>query len=251
MSAHHPNSVLLLRQRQLAAATRPFLARGSKVVRCEHCLLAQKDCICAERPQVDGRSAFCFLMYHGESRKPSNTGRLVADVVRDNHAFLWDRTQPDPQLLALLQDARYAPMLVFPHEYAEPSRCINSPREVLCFQSGQDGQDGKIPLFVMLDGTWREAKKMFRNSPYLAALPVLGIQPAQLSSYLMRDAAHRHQLCTAEVAIEVLRLAEENAVADALAGYFAVFCRSYLTVRPQLLEKDRAAGQTGLAHSPS
>lgn len=229
----HPNSVLQLREQQLAEATKPFRARGSKVLRCSHCLLPRRDCICAARPQVVCASAFCFIMHRGESRKPSNTGRLIADVVADNHAFLWHRTEHDTALLNLLQDNRYTPILVFPQEYAEPSRCIRSPQGLPAVIAG------RTPLFVMLDGTWREAKKIFK-SPYLAALPVLGIQPERASTYLMRDSAHIHQLCTAEVAIEVLRLAQENTAADALAGYFNLFCRNYALVRPQLYEKPRA-----------
>lgn len=225
----HTNAILHLRQRELARSTRVFRARGSKVIRCETCLLAAAHCICAARPQQTCRSAFCFLMYKGEAYKPSNTGRLIADIAPDNHAFLWHRTEHDPQLLALLRDPRYRPMVVFPHEYAAPERRIVSP---LC-----EG-DSRTPLFVMLDGTWPEARKMFR-SPYLAQLPVLGIQPRQTSRYLMRDAAMAYQLCTAEVGIEVLQLAREEQAAEALAQYFATFCRHYTLLKPHLLDKQR------------
>ncbi|SEI07068.1 conserved hypothetical protein [Rheinheimera pacifica] len=223
----HTNSVLRLRTQELAKATRVFNARGSKVKRCEQCLLPASDCICASKPGVSSNSAFCFIMYTGECYKPSNTGRIIADVIADNHAFIWDRTKPDAAMLALLADARYAPIVVFPQQYAEAERCINSPLELSAVQNG------KIPLFIMLDGTWREAKKMFK-SPYLANLPVLGIQPQQGSSYQLREAAHLHQLCTAEVAIEVLKLANDTAAAIALAEYFAVFRRAYIVGKPHL-----------------
>lgn len=228
----HTNAVLQLRQQELAQSTREFRARGSKVVRCEGCLLPVPDCICAVRPLVASRSAFCFIMYPGESYKPSNTGRLIADVVTDSHAFRWQRLEAQPGLQALLADGRYAPMLVFPHEYAAPQRCISSPADLPAVQAG------KIPLFVMLDGTWREARKMF-NSTYLDVLPVLGIQPEKVSSYLMRDAAHLHQLCTAEVGIEILKLAGDHEAASALQDYFTVFCLKYAAIRPHLLEKQR------------
>lgn len=196
-------------------------------MRCEQCLLPAADCICARKPDIISHSAFCFIMYTGECYKPSNTGRIIADVIADNHAFVWDRTRPDAAMLALLSDTRYAPIVVFPQQYAEPERCIDSPLTLVTVQSG------KIPLFVMLDGTWREAKKMFK-SPYLAKLPVLGIQPQQASSYQLREAAHLHQLCTAEVAIEVLKLANDAAAATALAVYFDVFRRAYITGKPHL-----------------
>ncbi len=220
---NHINSVLALRTQQLQKTTKPFNARGSRVLRCEHCLLPQADCLCAKKPQPCARSAFLLLMYTGECFKPTNTGRLIADVASDNHAFVWDRTQPDPALLALLADPRYQPIVIFPTQYAEPSRCIDQPVT-----------DGKIPLFIMLDGTWREAKKMFNKSPYLAAFPVLGIQPATASCYQLREAAHLHQLCTAEVAVEILKLADDHQAAAALAEYFQQFRQHYIAGKPHL-----------------
>lgn len=223
----HHNAVLTLRTEQLAKSRRVFNARGSKVVRCEQCLLPAAECICDAKPRPAGNCAFCFIMYTGECYKPSNTGRLICDVIADNHAFVWDRTQPDPALLALLTDSRYAPVLVFPQQYAAPERCLQDAAQL------SQATAGKIPLFVMLDGTWREAKKMFK-SPYLATMPVLGIQPEQASRYQLREAAHLHQLCTAEVAIAVLALAGETTAADLLAEYFRVFRRAYLVGKPHL-----------------
>lgn len=219
----HNNSVLALRRQQLAFTTKPFQARGSRVVRCDACLLPQTDCICAFKPQPTARSAFLFLMYTGECFKPTNTGRLIADIALDNHAFVWDRTQPDPALLRLLADPRYQPIVIFPTQYAEPARCITELSNL-----------EKIPLFILLDGTWREAKKMFTKSPYLTQFPVLGIQPELASRYQLREAAHSHQLCTAEVAIEVLKLANDHSAAAALADYFLRFRQHYIAGKPHL-----------------
>lgn len=232
-SGKQSNSVMIVREQALARSTRDFRARGSKVIRCPHCLMAQQHCICGGRVKVECRSAFCFLLYGTEVFKPSNTGRLIADIVPNNHAFLWQRTVHDPALLALLENPKYAPILVYPHAYVESGRCIHSPSELPTVQAG------KIPLFVLLDGTWREAKKMFKSS-YLATLPVLGITTDRPSQYLMRDAAYQFQWCTAEVGAEVLRLAGDTAAATALDAYFGLFCRNYAAVRSQLGEKDRS-----------
>ncbi|CAM5190162.1 tRNA-uridine aminocarboxypropyltransferase [Alishewanella longhuensis] len=226
------NAILNLRSQELTKATRVFNARGSKVIRCDACLLPQTDCICAAKPEPVAHAAFCFIMYTGECYKPSNTGRLICEVAADNHAFVWDRTQPDPQMLALLANPTYAPIVVFPEQYAAPERCL-SHADALAAATAD-----RIPLFVMLDGTWREAKKMFR-SPYLATLPVLGIQPEQASDYLLREAAHLHQLCTAEVAISVLEMAQEPEAAAALATYFRAFRQAYLKGKPHLAEPKR------------
>lgn len=224
---------MALRLREMAKAKREFKARGSKVIRCQSCLLPVRACICEDKPKAFAGSAFCFIMYRGEVYKPSNTGRLVADIMQDNYAFRWDRTEPDPQLLALLQDPKYRPIVIFPHQYAEAPRCIHSPSEL------DDGDTDKQNLFIMLDGTWREAKKMFRSS-YLQALPVLGLSPEVKPHYQLRESVHPFQLCTVEVARLVLDLNGEAEAASALGAYFDLFKRHYIAGKPHMvyLEND-------------
>lgn len=94
------NAVLRLRQDRLDRATRPFLARGSRAVRCQGCLLPQQNCLCATIKPQQANSRFCLIMFGAEPLKPSNTGRLIADILPDTLAFTWSRTEVDPGLLA-------------------------------------------------------------------------------------------------------------------------------------------------------
>ena len=219
--SQHPNAVVRLRQRQLAESRRPFKARGATVKRCPDCLLAQDWCLCALRPTPAGQVAVCLVYYQGEVFKPSNSGRLIADVVADHYAVQWQRTEPDSALLRLLNDPAYAPILIFPFEYAEPERQLREPQQRDAYLAG------RTPLLIFLDGTWREARKMFRSA-YFAHLPVLAIEPDSESGYRLREAARDHQLGTAEVAIEILRLVGDGHSADVLAAYFSEFRRRYL-----------------------
>jgi DTW domain-containing protein len=212
------NAVLALRAQQISESRREFNARGAKMTRCQQCLLAEHYCICEGVEQANCDAAVCLLMYHNESFKPSNTGRLIAEIVPDNYAFRWDRTDPNPALLTLLNDAQYQPMIVFPAEDVESNRVITQV----------DNISDKKPLFIFLDGTWREAKKMIRKSPYLDNLPVLSITAEKLSDYRLRVAPHAHQLGTAEVAIMVLALAGENDAASKLEQHFIKFRDAYL-----------------------
>ena len=128
-----------------------------------------------------------------EPLKPSNTGWLVADMVADTWAFGWARTVVDPALPALLADPQWQPYLVFPGEFVAAGRVVTDV---------QPAEPGSIkrPLFVLLDATWPEARKMFRKSPYLDHLPVLSLQSAQLSRYRLRRARRADHFCTSEVA---------------------------------------------------
>jgi DTW domain-containing protein len=163
-----------------------------------------------------------------EALKPSNTGWLIADVVTDTFAFEWARTVVSPALLALLADPQWQPMVVFPGEFVAADRVITQ-----LTASVHDGQALKRPLFVLLDATWPEARKMFRKSPYLNALPVLSLQTDQISRYKLRRSTREDHFCTSEVAALCLELAGEAHAAQTLEAYLDVFTNHYLQAKHQ------------------
>ena len=223
-----PHAVSRLRAARLARSSKPFLARGGpRGPRCAGCRLLPSHCICDLRPDLPVRAGVCLLMADIEPLKPSNTGWLVADVVADTFAFGWARTSVDPALLRLLADPQWQPYLVFPGEF------VAAERVVMAVQA-PDISSGKRPLFVLLDATWPEARKMFRKSPYLDKLPVLSLQSEQLSSYKLRRSQRDEHFCTSEVAALCLALAGEALAAQTLEAYLDVFTSHYLLAKQQL-----------------
>lgn len=225
------HAVSLLRAARLANATKPFTARGGiKRERCEGCRLVPTHCMCALRTSLPTRAAVCLLMADIEPLKPTNTGWLIADTVVDTFAFGWSRTQTDPALLALLSDPVWDCHVVFPGEYAAAQRVVHT------VQPSVPGPQGmaKRPLFILLDGTWSEARKMFSRSPYLDHMPVLSLEPAGGSPYRLRRSRCSDHLCTSEVAARCLNLAGDTAAEKTLQAYLGVFTHHYLRARDQL-----------------
>jgi DTW domain-containing protein len=218
------NAFQRLRQQRLAKSTKPFNARGGSISRCEGCGLPSVQCACALMPKGVPDAVFCLVMYDTEPMKPSNTGRLIADIFPDNtYAFLWSRTDVDSGLLALINDPAYSPVVVFPESYVRlEEREVISTTTLLA----------KKPLYILLDGTWSEARKMFRKSPYLDRFPVISVQPQTLSAYRLRVASHDNQLCTAEVAGCLLQQQGDFTAATMLQDWFTVFRQRYLTIKP-------------------
>ena len=228
-----PHSVAQLRTARLARSTRPFLARGGpKGERCEGCRLRPTHCICALRPHLPTQAGICLLMHDAEPLKPSNTGWLIADVVQDTYAFGWSRTEVDPALTALLQDPQWQPYVVFPSEYVEP------PERAIAALPTEQAESSKRPLFILLDATWSEARKMFRKSPYLDSFPVLGLHPEQISRYQLRRSKRDDHFCTSEVAALCLELsshAQDQRAGLALEQYLEVYTQHYLSAKNQVL----------------
>jgi DTW domain-containing protein YfiP len=221
------HAVARLRAARLAASSKPFLARGSGAERCPGCRLVTNRCLCALRPQVSVNAGVCLIMGDIEALKPSNTGWLIADLVPETFAFGWARTEVDPALPALLADPQWQPYLVFPGEYVPPQRVVTE-------LPAQQPAGGKRPLFVLLDGTWSEARKMFRKSPYLDHLPVLSLHPDRVSSYRLRRSTHEHHFCTAEVAALCLALAGDHRAAQGVTAWLDVFSTHYLSAKRNL-----------------
>ena len=223
-----PHAVARLRTARLARSAKPFLARGGpRGERCPGCRLVPSHCVCSLHPVVPTRAGVCLLMADIEPLKPSNTGWLIADVVPDTFAFGWARTEVDPALLALLADPQWQPVVVFPGEFVAPER-------VVIEVAAAGASAGKRPLFILLDATWPEARKMFRKSPYLDRFPVLSLQPEQISRYQLRRSRRDDHFCTAEVAGLCLDLAGEPQAAQVLQTYLDVFTHHYLQAKHQL-----------------
>ncbi|ANI16738.1 DTW domain-containing protein [Pseudomonas citronellolis] len=227
MSPAHPatknHAVARLRAERLARCVKPFVARGSRSPRCAGCRLRPDYCMCAWQPQVQANAGMCLVMFDTEPLKPSNTGWLIAETVPDTWAFGWSRIGVDPALLALLDDPQWQPYVVFPGEFVAAERVVEKVAP----------QPGKRPLFILLDATWNEARKMFRKSPYLDRFPVLSITPDALSRYRLRRSKFDEHLCTAEVAALCLGLAGDQRAGDALDAYLDVFSERYLGAKHQ------------------
>lgn len=207
---------------ETSIARRPFKARGSFVVRCDGCRLPALNCLCPYRVETTSRVRFWLVTHRLERYKPTNTGRLIKDCLPDTEIFGWERTQPDPRLLEHLADPAYAPFLIFPDDQEDYAHRV---------VDYQDPGAGKIPVFIILDGTWRQARKMFRHSPYLAELPIVSLNTQRHTRYQLRTPASVQHLCTAEVAAELLRQAGEEAPACVLDDYFDAFNASYAASR--------------------
>lgn len=210
-----------LYQYRLDNSTKPFNARGCKVQRCQYCQVSSKYCICEHQPSIESDVAVMLIVSENEVFKPSNTGRLILDTIKEGYAYQWNRTEPDKSMLALLEDSQYQPILVFPDEYIDDkSRLVHGDAREFC--------GGKKPLLIFLDGSWREARRMFRKSPYLDSLPVLSISPSTLSRYMMRRSDNEQHLATAEVASLVLDEVKEHSAAQTLHYWFETFKESYM-----------------------
>ena len=158
-----------------------------------------------------------FLLTHPrEVAKVTNTGRLVTQALSDGNSenvsaeiLLWSRTQPDPLLLNRIQTT--ATLLLYPSEEALlPPSDSDSKRlqQVSTSNHPVTTEDTleDVTHFIILDGTWQQARKIYNKSPYLKNLHRLHLTCDTQSRYSLRRNQKSSGLCTAESVIELLKL---------------------------------------------
>jgi DTW domain-containing protein YfiP len=144
-----------------------------------------------------------FLLTHQRERfKKTNTGSLVVDVLGEKaQVVIWDRVAPDPELLRAIDEGSVA--LLYP--------AANS----LLVSEAMDYEN-----YIIIDGTWQEAQKIYNRSPYLKGLPAVKIDVDRPSAYHLRRNQREGCLCTAECAIEILKAGGFSMLANDLQLIF-------------------------------
>jgi DTW domain-containing protein YfiP len=87
--------------------------------------------------------------------------------------------------------------------------------------SGSSTKDRTADTLLLLDATWRKAKRMLHENDWLAALPRVSITPKVLSDYLLRKVPDANALST----VEVFAMVEEDAE---LQDLFRVFMQKQI-----------------------
>lgn len=178
-------------------------------------------CVCAFTPTIPTWVQFWILMHPKERLKPTNTARLIAATMPQTRIFLWERTNPPEAFVALLQDAQFRPYLLFPGGDPQTFARFSAPVHAA----------PQTPAFILLDGTWPQARKMLLRSPYLYGVPRLTIHPQAPSAYRLRQQHYAEHLSTVEVAIALLHQVEEAAAGTLLSTYFQAFVDAVMTTR--------------------
>lgn len=144
-----------------------------------------------------------FLLTHPRERlKKTNTGSLVVDVLGEKaQVVVWDRVMPDPELLRRIDGGSIA--LLYPSSDSQPVT------EVSGFES-----------YIIIDGTWQEAQKIYNRSPYLKGLPAVKIPANNPSAYHLRRNQKEGCLCTAECSVEILKAGGFSVLANELQSAF-------------------------------
>ena len=148
-------------------------------------------------------------------RQRVGTGRVTRKSLLNSQIFVGvDFTQHDA-LNAVLNDATYLPLLLFPGETAIPAASDEMHATL----------QGRNLAIIILDATWSSARKMLRLSENLQQLKRISFEPSDLSRFVIKRQPTAYCLSTIEAVYRLLEIFERRGV-EKLQGKHATLMQT-------------------------
>ena len=164
---------------------------------CGRCGRPRVGCYCSAITPVPTRTRVLILQHPREAEKKAiNTARIAALALPSASLHVGIDFESSQALQEALRDGERPPVLLFPGPDAR--------------DLAHDPPPGPVTL-VVIDGTWHQARAMFRKNPVLWQLPRFAFAPRAPSEYRIRREPRPDYVSTIEALVNALPLLEGDA----------------------------------------
>lgn len=169
-------------------------AKVASETRCSRCFLRHDDCLCALLPTITPRLNLVIVRHTQERHKPTSTTRLVMNCVTGTVVHDWVGRGVPIDLALDPADS----FLLFPRQ--------DGP----AIPAAELADWPRPPTVVIVDGTWRQCRKMAHNVPGLRGLRTVQLPSSPASRPAMRTQIREDGLATAEAVSRLLTAAGDD-----------------------------------------
>ncbi len=183
-------------------------------------------CVCHAIQRFPNRIGITVVQHPGERHHPFNTARLARLGLKQvDVQMAWDGRIERPPL------STHAALL-YPAEGARDLATI--PAEQL------------PDHLVVLDGTWPQARSLYRDNPWISGLPHVALSPDKPGAYRIRKEPAAHCLSTIESIASALAICEPDSPGiDHLLDGFTALIEGQLAHRSQAKPSPRRPVRSG------
>mmetsp|Transcript_54666 Transcript_54666/g.122701 ORF Transcript_54666/g.122701 Transcript_54666/m.122701 type:complete len:337 (+) Transcript_54666:74-1084(+) len=192
-------------------------------LKCEICAFLKIHCICSQLREVREQIVedlpkgslqvqLAVWMHIRERYRASNTGKLLELLLPSCQVYLCDVPEDEERFEAALNRAGGRAFVLFPSEDAVP---VSEAMQQLGAQASSRNPDEDIspPLAVVVDGTWRQARRLHKR---LEKFPHVALTPPARSEFHWRRQSMEGRISTVEAA--ALLLEDLGEPAASIAG---------------------------------
>lgn len=141
-----------------------------------------------------------IVLQHPEETANPKGSAIIAELGLDLYqCWVGDDFQAHKGLMTLLDEKAGRVAILYPAEKSE----VLEPQRL-------DHLAMDIKVLIVIDGTWRKARKIWEMNPQLHTLPCYKLAVEQKSDYRIRKAPQQSCLSTVESIVAALRLIEKR-----------------------------------------
>jgi DTW domain-containing protein YfiP len=169
---------------------------------CPRCMLQLEICVCGALPRVEARTKIVLIRHVTELLLTSNTGRFAA------------LSLPNSELLAYGGGEEF------------DASQVSEPGTALLYCSGPPRPLSFVPSrLIVLDGSFRQARRMYKRVPALRDLPELTLPAPRVAPTRLRKPTQPGGMSTIEAVAAALSLLEGAELAAPLWALHAELVR--------------------------
>lgn len=176
--------------------------------RCPRCFFRPALCLCDQIPRVETKTPFVILRHWSDADSSTNTARLARLAMPSLTLHDYGHLELPPFDPAWLPSGRV--WLVFPPDDEHPPPPADSPPP-----------DG----IVLVDGSWRHARRMARRHAVLRQMPRMQLAPRVVERDRIRQPPFPGGMATLEAVAAAVAAVEGAEVAAPLEALFDEFVR--------------------------
>lgn len=197
----------------------------------------EKACLCESLPKQKyelKRTKIVMLQHPFEVKRPMATEPIMRKVINTNNleCLNYIETLEDPESSPYI----FIPCKLYkPHKYKKLSEYLENNKqnvkvlfpteEAECLDGKIENNTNSISILIVLDGTWRQAKYMYQNSPFLHQFQHVIVKNNKISDYLIRTQPTEASLCTLEaVCLALIYLGEDDELEENLKKPLKKLC---------------------------
>lgn len=189
---------------------------------CSKCNYPTKTCLCDYLTSVEHKTNIIVLQHPSEVNNKKNTIRVLS-LLTDNIKVIVGETEQDfAEIKTLLTEPDTNYFLLYPSEKAK------TWDEYLTESHDKGAFLAKKTTLIMLDGTWRKAKKIHLSNLWLKNIPNLTLISDKKTTYAIRKSNLEHGLSSIEAiayALEDIEQLNPKPFLTALNGLKTSFTR--------------------------
>lgn len=161
---------------------------------CPDCFRPIKECYCHAVNHLSSEVQLVILQHPSEVNHPFNTARMAELALDSCNILVGEQFEFKQPELSELNNEDFSPVLLFPVENAV---------SVAEYRAETKAQ-GKKPVVVIPDGTWKKARKILHSSPQIASLSGVDLGPLGDSIYSVRQSNQTGGVSTVEAIYQFL-----------------------------------------------